>query len=168
MNYILTEIGYFGPLTLFLAIFYLTYQARSQTNRIEQNNSIRKHLKSPNVYAYIVLWQSTNYTINELLKRLIKQPRPQDIAYINTWDSPPHLGNYGMPSGHAQQVISEATFIILAFQNQYATFAAILISILTIYQRYIYHKHTVMQLAVGSIIGAITGSTFYIFLSNEL
>tara|TARA_Y100000389_G_C17097497_1_gene334277 strand:- start:45 stop:521 length:477 start_codon:yes stop_codon:yes gene_type:complete len=158
MNFILVEIGYFGPSILFLAIIYLTIRDYSRPHVARVNN----------IYAYIFLWQALNYALNEILKHLIQQPRPKDIAYINTWDSPPNIGPYGMPSGHAQQVVSEATYIALAFKNPLATLASTCIAMLTVYQRYIYQKHTFMQLVVGSIIGAITGSTFYIFLSHKM
>jgi len=161
MNIILIEIGYFGPAILFLAIIYLT--VRGMCNGDFKPPIAHAH----DIYAYLFLWQALNYALNEILKQLIQQPRPKDIAYINTWDSLKNIGPYGMPSGHAQQVVSEATYIALAFQNPLATFASTCIAMLTVYQRYIYQKHTLMQLVVGSIIGAITGSTFYIFLSHK-
>jgi len=160
MNFILTEIGYFGPSLLFLAIIFLTFRGRHAKKRMH-------YQKIDDPLIYLVLWQVLNYALNEILKHLIQQPRPQDIAYINTWDSSPHIGPYGMPSGHAQQVVSEATYIALAFKNPYATAVSACIAALTLYQRYIYQKHTALQLIVGSIIGTITGIIFYVFMANK-
>ena len=179
MNIILTEIGYFGPAILFLFIIYLirsSVKHSTSADRILKNcndfkeKCVSSHLNfhQPDIYAYLFLWQVLSYALNEILKYLIKQPRPEDVAYINPWDSAPNIGRYGMPSGHAQQVFSETTFIALAFQNPVATFISICISMLTVYQRYVYQKHTVMQLVAGSIVGTITGGIFYIFLAHQI
>tara|TARA_Y100001958_G_scaffold118574_1_gene85626 strand:+ start:336 stop:875 length:540 start_codon:yes stop_codon:yes gene_type:complete len=179
MNIILTEIGFFGPVILFLFIIYLVnsencqknakvYSSNKEIASREKCNNKETIANHPDIYAYLFFWQALNYALNEILKRLIQEPRPADIAYINTWDSAPNIGPYGMPSGHAQQVVSETTFIALAFKNPFATFVATCIALLTMYQRYIYQKHTILQLAVGSIVGIITGSSFYIFLSHQI
>jgi membrane-associated phospholipid phosphatase len=171
MNIILTEIGYFGPLILFLMLIYLTIEKNIKPrNKSINNENNAKHDKihTHEVYTYIILWQTLNYVLNETLKHIFRQARPKDIPYINSWDSPPNLGRYGMPSGHAQQVVSEATYIIVAFQNPYSSILSIIVAALTIYQRYIYQKHTAIQLAVGTIVGVFTGGTFYSFISNKL
>jgi membrane-associated phospholipid phosphatase len=181
MNIILTEIGYFGPAILFLFIIYLISSSDKQSRSGDKMlkkwkdstdtwpvSQQRLRFQQPEIYAYLFLWQAMNYALNELLKQLIKQPRPEDIAYINTWDSVPNIGQYGMPSGHAQQVFSETTFIAWAFQNPVATCISFGISMLTIYQRYVYQKHTVLQLGAGSMVGVITGSLFYIFLAHQM
>jgi len=179
MNIILTEIGFFGPVILFGFIIYLTRRANNQTITLAHSTKKQMHpqekkqneqpiTKRPEIYAYLFFWQALNYALNEILKRLIQEPRPTDIAYINTWDSAPNIGPYGMPSGHAQQVVSETIFIALTFKSPLATFTAICIAILTIYQRYIYQKHTIWQLVVGASVGMITGSSFYIFLSHHM
>ena len=187
MNIILTQIGFFGPAILFLFIIYLInrenrlteiHTTEIQTAIKESDNKENKTKKicnkkqtivhHPDIYAYIVFWQALNYALNEILKRLIQQPRPEDIAYINTWDSAPNIGLYGMPSGHAQQVVSETTFIAIAFKDPLNTVVSLSIALVTIYQRYIYQKHTVMQLIAGSVVGFITGSLFYIFLIHRI
>ena len=132
MHIILTEIGYFGPAILFLLIIYLIRSSVKHSTALDRTpkncNDVQEKcgvsnlgFQQPDIYAYLFLWQAINYALNELLKQLIKQPRPEDIAYINTWDSVPNIGQYGMPSGHAQQVFSETTFIAWAFQNPDAT-----------------------------------------------
>jgi membrane-associated phospholipid phosphatase len=171
MNIILTEIGYFGPLILFLMLIYLTIERNTKPrNKRITNENTAKHdkMQACVICTYIILWQTLNYVLNEMLKHIFRQARPKDIPYINSWDSPPNLGRYGMPSGHAQQVVSEATYIIVAFQNPYSSILSIIVAALTIYQRYIYQKHTAIQLAVGTIVGVFTGGTFYSFISNKL
>jgi membrane-associated phospholipid phosphatase len=145
MNKILSQLGYFGPLTLFIL-----------TNALMVN----KGITDPISYFAVLIWQILNLELNHLLKILIRKPRPDggtNINFLDRLDSK----NYGMPSGHAQQVFSEFTFIALAFRNKSATMFAAAQSLLTLIQRYSHKKHNIRQLVVGSIIGVAAGWGFY-------
>jgi membrane-associated phospholipid phosphatase len=69
-----------------------------------------------------------------------------------------------MPSGHAQAVVSELTFIALYFQKPWLTGVAALQTALTLWQRYATRRHSLTQLAVGSALGLLVGLGFYVFL----
>ena len=145
MNKLLSQLGYFGPLTLFIL-----------TNALMVKNGIT----APMSYFAVLSWQILNLELNHLLKIMIRKPRPDggtNVNFLDRLDSK----NYGMPSGHAQQVFSEFTFIALAFRDKSATMFAAAQSLLTLAQRYSYKKHSVKQLVVGSIIGAAVGWGFY-------
>jgi membrane-associated phospholipid phosphatase len=145
MNKILSQLGYFGPLTLFIL-----------TNAL----MVKRGETSPMSYFAVLAWQMLNLELNHLLKIIIRKPRPDggtNVNFLDRLDSK----NYGMPSGHAQQVFSEFTFIALAFRDKSATLFAAAQSLLTLRQRYSHKKHNVRQLVVGSIIGSAIGWGFY-------
>lgn len=164
MNILLTEIGFFGPLIILFVIIYLTYKERNREKSTNSKQNIVRIIKTPDIYIYIILWVVLNHILNEVLKHTIKEPRPKDIPYINYWDSPPMLGKYGMPSGHAQQVSAGVTFIALTFDAPIVTAVTFVIACLTVYQRYIYQKHTATQLSAGILLGATTGYALHAFL----
>ena len=168
MNVVLTEIGFFGPLLIFIVILYLTYKERNnktpQQIKTKRKTNIVNIIKTPDIYIYLVIWAALNHILNETLKHIIREPRPKDIPYINYWDSPPRLGKYGMPSGHAQQVAAGVTFIMLTFDDTLMKVVTFLIACLTVYQRYIYQKHTIPQLTAGICVGMATGYLLHAFL----
>ena len=152
MNIFLTEVGYFGNYILLIAVIIEIY-ARHKYKNI--------------VYVYIIIAQLFNEIINRLLKNIIKQPRPIGYEYVNTWDM--HKpGEYGMPSGHAQTVFTETSFLIFFSNNIKIKIFAVIQSLLTVYQRWYYKKHTVAQLIAGACIGILLGQVYYkIFKINE-
>jgi membrane-associated phospholipid phosphatase len=145
MNKILSQLGYFGPLTLF----------------IQLNALMVKHgISSPMSYLAVLAWQILSLELNHVLKILIRKPRPDggvSVNFLDRLDS----NDYGMPSGHAQQVFSEFTFIALAFRDKSATIFAAAQSLLTLAQRYSHKKHNVRQLLVGAAVGVAVGWGFY-------
>ena len=91
MNKILSNIGFNGPLILFVLVYiliiYYSYFGYKSYSFI--------------YYIIIFVWQIFNYKINGILKQFIKQPRPANMKFINSSDK--EAGKqYGMPSGHAQ------------------------------------------------------------------
>lgn len=145
MNIIATEIGYFGPAILLLILIL--------------------KIKHKYKFFYIILFVIVNESSNRILKYLIKQPRPTGIKYINTWDT--HTAeSYGMPSGHSQNATAATIFLILYTKNPLLAVYAILQTLLTMYQRYCYKKHTTNQIICGGIIGIIMGSLYYVIFNN--
>jgi len=139
MNFLLTELGYFGPLIMIIVIIIISKSCE---------------------YKIILLFVVINELLNRLLKYIINQPRPEGCEYINTWDSHPP-DSCGMPSGHAQQAAAAAVYIILYTKNPILAVCATAQTALTMYQRYNYKKHTTLQIIIGASIGMIMGILFY-------
>lgn len=162
MNPYLSIIGYHGCNTLLLVILIAIYYY--------------KNITKPLIYLSIILWQITSHIINITIKNILRLPRP-DSFDKNEHDHEHDFNkiknsvnwknylivhrNFGMPSGHAQAVVSEFTFIALYFQNILLSSVAFAQVILTIYQRYAARRHTIQQLIVGSTIGIVVGVGFY-------
>ena len=158
MNKYLSFIGYQGPNTLFLFIILaLAYL---------------KDIASPTLYIAVLLWQFASHLLNVVIKNILKFPRPASYDDKDEFDKIKNTKitwknyltihrNFGMPSGHAQAVISELTFIALYFQNPVLTTVAALQTALTLYQRYVKRRHSIKQLAAGSVLGFVVGAGFY-------
>lgn len=138
--YIIDLIGYFGPQTLFGSSIYLLYN------------------KSNYLFFYIIGF-IINIIVNFILKEIVKQPRPKgDYNIFNPSESHKSRflsGIYGMPSGHAQHVLYSTIFIYLVFKNTNLTLVYALISLLTLYERVKYKNHTIIQVIVGAVVGAL-------------
>ena len=113
-----------------------------------------------------MLWQVINQILNMVVKDITKQKRPTRQKNIIPSDEL-NTHEYGMPSGHAQQTVSEMVFILLAFKNMWAKIYAVFQTVLTISQRYLYRKHSALQLFVGSVIGLFMGLVFYNYISRH-
>jgi len=106
-----------------------------------------------------------NIIINSLLKFILKTPRP-----VNDWKilelgitHTKRIGfdKYGMPSGHAQHCGFVLAFATLVFQNPLITSSYSILSLICLYQRYLYQNHTIGQIIIGFIVGLIIGYLFY-------
>jgi hypothetical protein len=114
----------------------------------------------------LILWQPLNIMINGLLKEIINEDRPNGSVHVNNLEEIIDEGTKGMPSGHAQVVGSE---LVLAFlSNTSITTKSIMIALtgLTLYQRWSYRKHTVLQLTIGLSIGMIYSLLLWLWLSS--
>jgi membrane-associated phospholipid phosphatase len=143
-------IGYYSPVILLLVS---TILLRNSCNYLKYF-----------LYGYI----GTNI-FNIILKAIIQQPRPSndvkilELAIKNGQRL--SFDKYGMPSGHAQTCGFCLAFIALVFNDPYLTTLYGIISMITMYQRYQYNNHTIMQLIIGFIIGLLTGIFLY-YLGN--
>ena len=154
MNYYLSLIGYHGPINLLLLILIMF--------------SVTKTVHAVYLCIFVIVWQLINIFINVVIKNTLKSPRPDSYKNKNFKNLTPTMYNYfdihrnfGMPSGHAQAVISEVTFILLYFKRPIITTFSIMQACITLWQRYITRRHSAKQLLVGSIIGIATGMGFY-------
>lgn len=139
-------IGYYAPIILFvLSIFLLR-----------------------NMKAYLQFFVSgfvLNNILNIILKLLIKEPRPTDdqkiieIAIRN--GARIGIDKFGMPSGHAQTCGYCLMFIIMTLHNPFIITVYIIITIISLFQRYLYNNHTILQLIVGLLIGLGFGYLTY-------
>ena len=106
-----------------------------------------------------------NNILNAILKYAIKDPRPSqekrilEIAISNQKRF--GFDHYGMPSGHAQNCGFNLAFITLVLNNPLITGLYLVITSISLYQRYKYFNHTILQLIVGLIIGLIMGYLSY-------
>jgi membrane-associated phospholipid phosphatase len=129
-------LGFFGPYILtIINIFYIF------------------HIQEKFFFLYIIS-HVINIVLNIILKNIIKDPRPSDEKSFLDVERL-HMDKYGMPSGHAQTAWYNVGIIMLNKVPIYIKILSIIIACLTIYQRYIYKNHTVIQLVVGMIIGLL-------------
>lgn len=160
MNKYIYFLGYQGPKTLFLLILGMLYY-QGETN--------------PYIYLAVIACQAINFLINVSIKNILKAARPDSDKDPKFPLLKPTLKNFftvhrnfGMPSGHAQDVWWDFTFIALYFENPLLTaFAAGQVA-LTLWHRYENRRHTLKQLAVGSTVGMIVGLSFYTILKNTI
>jgi membrane-associated phospholipid phosphatase len=144
-------IGHYGPPILFALTCYSLFHR--------------------NVYLLVfVIGSMVNYMINIFLKETIREPRPENpLEFI---DSHNLIGNnyYGLPSGHAQITLFSLTFFYLTngYERIYTLFVMTCITIITLYQRWKYRRHTIKQLYVGSIIGATIAWTLVLVTKQYL
>ena len=99
-----------------------------------------------------------NYMLNAILKYAIREPRPSRDP--DNWERA-GFEKYGMPSGHAQKTGFCLSYITLVLNNPLITGIYLVITAISLYQRYKYFNHTVLQLAVGVIIGMLAGYLAY-------
>lgn len=95
----------------------------------------------------------------------IKEPRPTDdskiieLAIIHGKRFKYDI--FGMPSGHAQNCGYCLSFITLALNNFYITALYIIITIISLFQRFFYNNHTSLQLLIGFLVGIGFGYLIY-------
>jgi len=119
-----------------------------------------------NYLLFLVCGTVLNNILNILLKYIIGEPRPAkdktiiEIAIANG----ERIGfdKYGMPSGHAQNCGFILAYTTPILQSPIITGLFIIISLVSIFQRYLYNNHTILQLIVGLIIGIVVGYVSYL------
>ncbi len=113
-----------------------------------------------------------NNILNIILKLIIKEPRPSkdqkaiEIGVVN--GARISFDKFGMPSGHAQNCGYCLSFITITLNNPFITALYLLISITSLFQRYLYDNHTFLQLIIGLIIGSGVGYLTYIIGNNVI
>lgn len=145
--YELDQIGFFGP---FILMFINIYNLLSQPYYL---------------IGYLVSLLM-NSGVNKILKGIIKEPRPDNSIDITNIEVHNGADIYGMPSGHSQSVSFSTVFIYLVQKSEWLLLFNTIILVLTILQRWNYRKHTIGQLLVGSIVGALVGSISYLTIKK--
>ena len=141
-------IGLYAPIILFTLTLFL--------------------LRNMTIYLkYFVGGFILNNILNIILKLAIKEPRPTkdqkaiEIGVVN--GARIGFDKFGMPSGHAQNCGYCLVFILMTLNDPFITALYLLISFISLFQRYLYNNHTILQLSIGLIIGsAFAFSTYYI------
>lgn len=118
----------------------------------------------PRALWFFLAGSTVNVCSNLLLKGIIQQPRPdKDQRVLEIAISQGErfsVDKYGMPSGHAQYCGFALAFIYLSLQRPLVSVAYWILTLVTLYQRYAYHNHTLLQIAVGFGLGLGLGALF--------
>ena len=155
--YIFNLFGSFGPFILFFTSIFLLW-------------------KRHNLFFYYVVGVFSNVLLNLILKSIIQQPRPnEDIRQFNLAlsrgkkilfkDGIPY-DIFGMPSGHAQSCLFSTIFIFFSLKNVNILYFYAAVSLITLLQRVVFECHLILQIIVGSILGAVFGYFIY-WLAGE-
>ena len=156
---IFNYLGEFAPIILFLSSLYLL-------------------LDKDNLFFYYIFGIFTNILLNLILKGIIQQPRPLDdeklfnLALRNAnkdvfKDGIP-FNVFGMPSGHAQSVLFSTVFIYLALKYKKILLFYLSISIFTMIQRIYNNYHSISQIIVGDIVGALFACFIFYIVQQKL
>ena len=146
-------IGLFGPVILFILSLFLL-----------RNN--KKYLYFF-FYGFIL-----NNILNIILKVAIKEPRPtseQKVVAIGIANGARiSFDKFGMPSGHAQNCAYCLAFITMVLNDPFITAIYIVFTFNTLFQRYLYNNHTILQLVVGTFIGLFVGFIIYTIANKNI
>jgi len=119
------------------------------------------------IYGFLL-----NNILNIILKLAIKEPRPtkdqKTIEIGITNGALISFDKFGMPSGHAQTCGYCLLFVAMALHDPYIIALYLILSFNSMFQRYSYNNHTVLQLIVGIIIGAIFGYITYTVANKNI
>jgi membrane-associated phospholipid phosphatase len=109
------------------------------------------------VSLFYIIGSIVSTIINSCLKILIRQPRPAlSYEYQHSY-----LQKYGMPSGHSQFCGFSFMYISLHQKSYFITFIYALLSLITAFQRYLSHNHTIIQIIIGFVLGCFIGYSFH-------
>jgi membrane-associated phospholipid phosphatase len=140
-------IGLYAPLILFFLSLFLL---RNMTTYLQ----------------FFVSGFILNNILNIILKLAIKEPRPTkdqkaiEIGVVN--GARIGFDKFGMPSGHAQNCGYCILFITMTLNEPFITCLYSLISLISLFQRYLYNNHSILQLVIGFIVGGGFGYLTYI------
>jgi len=105
--------------------------------------------------------------LNMVLKQIIKEPRPAAAFALGRT-------GYGMPSDHAQFMFFFATYCCLfvyfdaTFEDKiwkhFAALAVYALACIVSYSRLYFELHTVLQVAVGAVMGGVFACLWFILL----
>jgi len=151
------EFGRYGPLILFFLSMFILW-----------NNN--------NLFFYYIIGIFVNTILNLILKGIIKQPRPlEDVNKFNLaltrgkrflFNDGIPFNIFGMPSGHAQNVLFSTIFIFLSTKQYNLLYVYLLFSLLIILQRVVFNYHTILQVIIGAIVGSLFAYFVY-YLARE-
>jgi membrane-associated phospholipid phosphatase len=97
-----------------------------------------------------------NSLLNQTLKPWIKSPRPSGpIKFLAHEKIMKDSNQYGLPSGHSQNVFYALTYFYLTIYKFYPwTLVGCIIGLATIYERWAFRNHTAVQLLAGAALGS--------------
>lgn len=133
---IIEKAGYYGPnITIIINVISL--------------------LDQPKFLGAFILFYCIQYFIIGMMKQVIKEPRPKGYADKHYDDDGVYEGIalYGMPSGHSSNVWFCTIFLWLVKKSTYLLILEMAVCFYTMYQRWSFHKHSIEQISVGSLVG---------------
>lgn len=132
-------------------------------------------------YSIIVLWSNIiyfkiyitliiiNICLSHFIKFLLKEPRPNDEGImINRFEIVSGIEEYGMPSGHAQLSVFTTIFLFKIINSLNILIGCAVVCYFIFYQRYVKKRHSINQIFVGGLIGAIIALGSHNIISNNL
>lgn len=130
-------------------------------------------LRNKKKYLYFFFYGfMLNNILNIILKVAIKEPRPteeQKVIEIGIANGARiSFDKFGMPSGHAQNCAYCLAFITLVLYDPLITAIYIVLTFNTLFQRYLYNNHTILQLVIGSFIGLLFGFITYTITNKNI
>ena len=116
-------------------------------------------------FLIYIIFYLINIWIILTLQKFWKDPRPiNGIEFMK--DEFKNKDVYGMPSGHTQTVFFSLVFFYMKSNSIVSFILMLFIALCTMLQRYLYRKHTIMQIIVGGIIGSIYGYFTYLCINH--
>ena len=125
-----------------------------------------------NYLHYFIIGYVLTGILNALLKFIIKEPRPGNdwgilqigIAHEKRFS----FDKFGMPSGHAQHCGYILAFTTLVLNDPLITGVYSILTLICMYQRYLYENHSIKQVIVGVFVGLFTGYLIYLVSTKKL
>ena len=150
MQNILDKIGFYGIFILFfINIVYLR--------------------KQQGYFWFYLIFIFVNEYLNRVLKLIIREDRPQgydNVLEVNNVYTGAHV--YGMPSGHSQSAFFSTAYLWFVTGSVPLLLFELFICALTVYQRWKYKKHTILQLTVGGIVGILFANSVYYLVKKRI
>lgn len=145
----LNSLGFFGELILLCIVSFVLFSNMSGL-----------------LVFYIGL--IANSFLNQILKSLIKNPRPTSpIKFLADEKVMKGSNSYGLPSGHSQNVFYSLTYLYLTVQQfNVWTVLSCVVGLMTIYERWSHRNHTLLQLISGAALGCIF-AFFVIYMRSQ-
>ncbi len=103
------------------------------------------------VYIFFIV---ANDVLNRGLKLIFHEPRPEGRIPFSEHESYTGASKYGMPSGHAQSIGFSLMYLWLVRTMDSTLILSSFIGALTLYQRWKYRNHSMIQLLVGFLCGS--------------
>lgn len=103
-------------------------------------------------WIYVVFVVVNEY-VNRGLKLIFREPRPEGRIPFSYHESYTGASKYGMPSGHAQSIGFSLMYLWLVRSMDATWILSSFIGALTLYQRWKYRNHSIIQLLVGLLCG---------------
>lgn len=110
----------------------------------------------PYLWTFII-GNGLNLFLVKCLKVFIRQARPPNPIPFPEMETPTTYTKeeqFGMPSGHAQIAFFMITYIYLVKKSPSWLVFSLFLGCITLYQRWVYRRHTVEQLVVGCVAGS--------------
>ena len=122
--------------------------------------------------SYLIFGYILCVILNILLKYIFKEPRPtndwQLLQLGITHSKHFSFDIYGMPSGNAQSCGFLLVFTALVLNDPFITGIYAVLTLITMYQKYLYENHSIKQVVVGLVIGLVFGYLFYQIATNNI